>query len=362
MSEKPSVKAPARPNVQVEEIERQISLKQWDTAIALARSAGLAALDQRRPRVALKMGGLLERLDDHVFAARLLAAGGLIESPSPLPEWDGSSLTGRTLLVVQRIRHVGAAIRLARLVPQAAQRAKNTLILAERRLVPLYRRSFPGVDVRESGADDSAAFAAADVVASYETLEQHLLDGDFARRGGLTPLKADAASVDRFRRAYGPSRPLIGFCWHSTNEAKDLPPLEVWAEFMRSIDATYVSIQYGDVRADIEKLRRTSGARLVYDESVDSLENLDLFAAQVAALDAVVTISNTGAHMAGALQVPTHVLLDDKIHLIWPVAKRTTMWYPSVTLVRKEGRDWNVAFDQIRDELLSSASAPSGPR
>jgi hypothetical protein len=38
------------------------------------------------------------------------------------------------------------------------------------------------------------------------------------------------------------------------------------------------------------------------------------------------------------------------------------MWYPSVTLVRKEGRDWNAAFDQIRDELLSGASAPSGPR
>lgn len=362
MQKKSPVSSQARPNVQVEEIERRIALKQWDSAIALARSAGLEALDRRRPRVALKMGGLLERLDDHVFAARLLAAGGLIESPSPLPEWDGSSLAGRRLLVVQRIRHVGAAIRLARLVPLAAQQAKRTIILAERRLVPLYRRSFPGVEVRESSTDDSTAFAEADVVASYETLEQHLFDDAFARRGGLTPLKADATSVEQFRRAYGTARPLIGFCWHSTNEAKDLPPLDVWAQFMRSIDATYVSIQYGDVRSDIEKLRTMSGAQIVYDESVDSLENLDLFAAQISALDAVVTISNTGAHMACALQVPTHVLLDDKIHLIWPVAQRTTMWYPSASLVRKEGRDWSAAFEQIRNELLSGVLAQSRPR
>lgn len=349
--------AQGRLDAQFAELERHIAERQWEAAIALARAVGLNALAAGRPRVLLKAGAILERLEDHAFAARLLAAGGRMENPGSLPEWDGSSLAGRTLLVIQRIRHVGAAIRLGRLVPLAAERTKHCIVLAEPRLVPLFRRSFPGVDVRESGPNDGEAYAQADVVASYETLTQHLAATNAARIGGLAPLKPDADAVAKFRRRYGGPGPLIGICWHSTNEAKDLPALDDWADFMRPLNATYVSLQYGDVAADIEKMRALSGGRIVHDETVDSLNDLDLFAAQIAALDAVVTISNTGAHMTGALDVPMYVLLDDKNHLVWPIEGRATAWYPSATLIRKDNRRWPDVFAKLREELEPRFSA-----
>jgi ADP-heptose:LPS heptosyltransferase len=89
---------------------------------------------------------------------------------------------------------------------------------------------------------------------------------------------------------------------------------------------------------------------------VDSLGDLDRFAAQVASMDAVVTISNTGAHVAGAVGVPTAIILDDKNHLIWPAWGERTGWYPTVRLVRRNARNWpDVLADAIntfRHELV----------
>src|SRR4029079_9695771 len=103
---------------------------------------------------------LLERLNDHRAAAHLLSAGlrGLQE-PLSLPEWDGSDLSGRTLVVVSRNMHVGPVIRYGRLLARASEAAKRCIALVEARLLPLFRRSFPDVDVREAGRDDDKAFA-----------------------------------------------------------------------------------------------------------------------------------------------------------------------------------------------------------
>jgi hypothetical protein len=343
-----------------DEIERLVATGRREEAIALTREVGLCATRNARPAVLLRAGATLERLQDQVFAARFLASAGRMKIPNPLPEWDGSPLTGRTLLVLQRIRHVGAAIRLAQLIPLAAEQAKQCIVMAEPRLVPLFRRSFPDVEVRDSTLSNDNA-AEADVVASYETLTQHLASGDKSQAARFTPLRPDPEAVERFRRKYGGPGPLIGICWHSTNEHKDLPSLADWVQFMNAFPATYVSLQYGDVAADLEALR-LSGAPVIYDESVDSLKDLDLFAAQIAAMDCVVTISNTGAHTAGALDVPMYILLDDKNHLVWPTEGRNTSWYPSATLIRRENRNWSDLFGEIRLELSDRLSVRTAAR
>jgi hypothetical protein len=112
-----------------------------------------------------------------------------------------------------------------------------------------------------------------------------------------------------------------------------------------------VSLQYGDVAADVSQLRASSGREVLYDETVDSLTDLDTFCAQVAAMDCVVTISNTGAHVAGSLGVRTVVLLDDNLHLMWPVQSTQTAWYPSARLVRKQGRAWAEVFSEVRRQV-----------
>src|SRR5207247_564068 len=84
---------------------------------------------------------------------------------------------------------------------------------------------------------------------------------------------------------------------------------------------------------------------------VDQMANMDRFAAQVAALDGVISISNTTVHTAGALGVPTVMVMDDSFELLWPARGASSGWYPSVVIVRKKGRDWNTVLEDAGAQL-----------
>jgi hypothetical protein len=334
------------------DIQSLIAGGHWQEATMLARRIGIEALAQQKYAVARNTGRLLIRLRDYRYGSELMSvAMRELAPPCPLPEWDGFDMPNGTLLVISRNQHVGAVLRLARLLPLAAERAKHCIALVEPRLVPLFHRSFPRVDVREAGQADTEAYEAADVIASYETLARYLGVKDDGRVTELPTFQPDRDRVADFRRKYHSGKMLVGICWHSTNEKKDLPSLKDWSAYLSRVEATYVSIQYGDRRDDLAKLRSWSGHKIIHDETVDSLTNLDTFAAQIAALDAIVTISNTGAHMAGALNIPMFVVLDNVDQLLWPFIGRDCDWYPSTSLYQKENRPWSDIFAELETDF-----------
>jgi hypothetical protein len=339
---------------------RLAEIADWDGALIQARAAVVESERSHDVQGMLTAGGFLERLLDHAGAASIAAIAGRLRSPSMLPEWDGTARPDQTLLVVRRIRHTGDQLRLARLIPLAARRVRRCIVLAEPRLVPLFQRSYSEVDIRSTATYQEAAIDEADLVASYETLWEHLGSNQQAIVEGFTPLEPDPALVRQFRAKYKTNgRPLVGISWKSTNENKDCPPIAAWAEMMKSLAADFVSLQYGDARRDIDALRSLSGSNLICDDTVDSMVDLDGFAAQVSALDAVVSISNTTAHMAGALGTQLVVILDDKSHLPWPYYLSWSPWYPSATLIRRRQRSWLEVFREVRGAIGTPKRSPN---
>ena len=349
--------------------ERQVLVGEWrfhiegaeaaterrDLGEALAHVRQAACLAERlgEPRRLFRTGRALEALSLWGPAARLMATAERIEEPGGLPEWNGAPLSSATLLIVERRgEHIGRPLRFARFIPIAAALVRRCIVLVEPRLVALFRRSFPEVEVHPRGIEDAKAHAMADAVAGYRTLTRYFGFDDDALRAGFTPLRPDEAA----RREKGThyrrnAQPLIGLSWMSTNAKKQVPSLMDWAGFMQSLDATYVSLQYGDVADDIHALRKASGISLICDEGVDPLRDLDTYATQVAAMDAVVSISGTCVHMAGALGIPTFVPLDDTTRLYWPAAGNTISWYPTVTFYRRGGGSWGETIEQIRTRV-----------
>jgi hypothetical protein len=336
--------------------ERLADIADWEAALTEARAAVAEAERGQDVQGMLTAGGYLERLLDHAGSARIAAIAGRLRSPSTLPEWDGTAQPDKTLLVIRRIRHAGDQLRLARLIPMAARRVRHCIVLAEPRLVPLFRRSYPGVDVRSTATEQESTIAEADIVASYETLWEHLGSNEQSIVEGFTRLQPDPALVRQLRSKYMVGgRPLVGISWKSTNENKDCPLIVDWAEMMKSMAADFVSLQYGDVRPDIDALRSLSHSNLTCDDSIDSMHNLDGFAAQVSSLDAVVSISNTTAHMAGALGIKTVVILDDKSHLPWPYYLSWSPWYPFTKVIRRRRRSWSEVFKEAQTAIAPEA-------
>jgi hypothetical protein len=302
------------------------------------------------------------RLGHYERAWELRMRAAELQQPSSIPEWQGEDLTDRKILVRAYVpkNRIGEELRLARFIAPVAQRAGGCIVVAEPRLVPLLRRSFAGVDVRARKIDDDPPFAEVDVGAYYETIAFHYAKTTEEMSRSFVPLRPDPTLVASIRQRYKLSSPgpLVGISWWSSNDKKVLPDLKDWAPLLSWESASFVSLQYGDIESDRSVLEKFVDGRLINDTSVNQLVDLDGFAAQIAALDAVVSISNTTIDMAGMLGVPTLHIRDDQPSAIWPQSGPSP-WYPSMTFLYKQKRPWPDVFAEARRILEQMLPAPA---
>lgn len=272
------------------------------------------------------------------------------------PAWDGAPLPG--ILRVWREQPIGDEILFSRLVPLARARATTLILECSARLVPLFERSFPGVQVRAQGNVDGAA----DAQVSIASLGAVLGAGAEALDGGAPYLKADMAKAAEIRNRYeglARGRPIVGISWHSNNQkigGQKSAPLVDWGALL-SKDFLFVNLQYGPAASDAMEAGARFGCEIVTDPAIDQLADLDAFAAQVRAMDHVVSVSNTTVHFAGALGVPcTVVAAPGRGRLwYWGCAGEITPWYASVRIARRSrGECWANQFAVLADWLGAS--------
>ncbi len=337
---------------------RAIGRHDWTAAEGLAREVAELALGCRDRRLLQEMMHALQRFECFEDAARVHRAWREALADGPRNPWRGEDLAGRSLMIDLTEKHehgLGVALHGANFAAKAARRAARVIVVVEPRLVPLFRRSFPGLDIRDTRPapeDEPADFIATlgDLTGAFVP-QKGVPDPDFH------PLVADPGRVAELRAKYlgGEKMPLIGLFWYSSHHGKDIPALAEWRSFIADTDARFVSLQYGDVAADVRFL---GADRVIIDPEIDQMTDMDAFAAQVAALDAVVAISGTPVHLAGALGVPTVVIRDDWFRRQWPVLTDRVPWYPSLRVVGKDGRDWAAVMDEAREKVLSAIAGP----
>jgi ADP-heptose:LPS heptosyltransferase len=107
-----------------------------------------------------------------------------------------------------------------------------------------------------------------------------------------------------------------------------------------------VSLQLNPAADDATVLAEP-GAPDRVGETTDGLADT---AGLVAALDLVITVDTSLAHLAGALGRPVWILLGTRPDWRWLRSGERTMWYPTARLFRSEG-DWDAVVSGVRDEL-----------
>lgn len=270
--------------------------------------------------------------------------------PYPQPLWKGQKLTsGRLLLWGEQ--GIGDEIMFAGLLPDVIRTGNRCVLDSNARLRPLFARSFPGVEVI-SGHGPELDIAA--------HLPSGSLPGMFrasnAAFAATAPpyLIADPEERERFRIHYADGRKLVGLAWHTTNR-KTGPSrsmdLSLFAPLFARSDIRWISLQYGDLNA-LEEKAAAAKAPILIDRSVDQLSDIDVFAAQIAALDLVITIDNSTAHLAGALGVPVWLLLPYAADWRWLDAGEKSAWYPTMRLFRQPKlRDWQSVIERVNRVL-----------
>jgi len=117
-----------------------------------------------------------------------------------------------------------------------------------------------------------------------------------------------------------------------------------------------VDLQYGDTRIEREAIKQATGLVVEHLDDIDNTNDIDGLAALIAACDLVVTVSNTTAHLAGALGKPTIVFVPSGQGRLWYWFHEgdDSPWYPHVHLKRQmKGQSWT-------DLVASAAGEISG--
>lgn len=283
--------------------------------------------------------------------------------PAPM---DGPPPDGEVWL--WREQGIGDEILYASVIGAAIARGWRLRFGCSRRLLSLFRRSFPGlpvVAIESAGAATEAAQCRSQLPLADLAAALRREAGDFGT--GAAYLLPDPALRDSLRESYSrmaPGKRLAGLSWRSSNRisaAAKSPPLKAFSALLASPQAAFVNLQYGPAEPDLTTLRQLAVAPVLDDPGIDPLGDIDRFAAQIAALDAVVTVSNTTAHLAGALGVPTLVLLPAHDGLMWYWFREDTRspWYASVSLSRQAAiGDWSAAMAGAVDWLDRQFSPP----
>lgn len=276
------------------------------------------------------------------------------------PLWNGQA-DGKSTLLVWSEQGLGDQILFSTMLDEAAARVGKVILALEDRLHPLFARSFPDFEI--------TTFAKAVKSGGYDMqiplggLGRLLRNGtDDFLRNRKTCLKADPARVARLRDAVGAGNQRVcGLSWLSRNEdtgAMKSLSLATLAPLLLTPGLRFVDLQYGDTAAERAAFKQETGVDIAHLDAIDNLEDIDGLAALITACDVVVTISNTTAHLAGALGKTVLLMLPHSQGRLWywQANGHDTLWYPQVRLFRQPVTgDWGPVIAAVQAAIAAPA-------
>jgi tetratricopeptide (TPR) repeat protein len=274
------------------------------------------------------------------------------------PMWDGTK--GQTV-VVQADQGVGDIIMYAQCLPQLASDCKEVILECAPRLVGLFKRNFPQITVEGTLKDERQMWALARA-GTERQIDAHVhisylgnwyrnRDQDFPRKPYLTP---DPEKVEQWKDFLsGYPKPWVGIAWKGGIQAtqthlrsmdlKDLAP---------AIKGTLVDLSYQDNRLEVSRWNIDNETQVICpDINTEDYENT---VSLIAALDEVVTVTTSVAHVCGAIGRSARVLVPSVPQ--WRYAYRCEdgmIWYPETLKLYRQnhGEDWKHVVKRATEGL-----------
>ena len=163
-------------------------------------------------------------------------------------------------------------------------------------------------------------------------------------------LTAAPERVDGWRRTLpSVALPRVGVVWagnlrHPNDHARSIP-LPRLCQGLEGLRGTFFSLQKIPRPEELALLRSTPALLDLSAHLTDFAET----AAIVASLDLIITVDTAVAHLAGALAIPTWVLLPYAADWRWMLDRADSPWYPTMQLFRQpQPGDWTSVFGALR--------------
>jgi tetratricopeptide (TPR) repeat protein len=274
---------------------------------------------------------------------------------SSKPIWNGHDSGA---LFVWKEQGIGDQIMFASIIPELHQRCSKLIVQCDDRLIPLFERSFPSDIVYQSAGS----------VVDESLYDFHLPIGSlprFFRNSGENFSKTsngylfhdnNRSSLLRSKILTGKKKRLIGISWmtvspilHAKQRNVDLMEL---VQALDSPEIQLVSLQYGDVFDQIERLNAEFGYSIIKTSEIDNSNDIEGLASLIMACDQIVSTTNVTVHLAGALGANVVALLPKSARWIWGRKQSYCRWYSGVLPYSQNVTgDWTNVLAKVSKDL-----------
>jgi Flp pilus assembly protein TadD len=272
--------------------------------------------------------------------------------PLPGPRWDGvADLAGKTLFLHSE-QGFGDALQFVRFVPLAVARGARVVL----ECLPELRELFATVPGVAQLVDKGTPPPPYDLWAPMLSLPCLLGTGADVLPAAV-PYLTPPARATGVRRPPGTALTL-GLVWAGKTTPRDRSwPLEELLPLLSDPRIAVHALQVGPRGSDLDHL----GVRHLVHDLGPELNSFADTAAAMAALDLVITVDTSVAHLAGALGRPCWVLLRYVSDWRWQDEPADSPWYPSMRLFRQaDPQDFKGPVAELMAALTGvTAATPS---
>lgn len=269
------------------------------------------------------------------------------------PRWDGSPLTGRTILL-HADQGLGDTMQFVRYAPLVQQRGGRVVLECQPPLASLLSHS-PGIDQSVSQGDPLPPF---DVQAPLLSLPGILGTTLESIPAPIPYLHVKHLLEERWRTVLGREGFKVGIAWEVNLaykwDRRRSVPLSSFAPLAEVPGVRLFSLQKGP------GCEHLAGACFPVTDLGSRLEHFADTAAVIQCLDLVVSVDTSVVHCAGGLGKPVWVVLPFSSDWRWLMDREDSPWYPTLRLFRQQQPgQWTPVFARVTQELHKQVQARS---
>jgi len=261
--------------------------------------------------------------------------------------FNGSTLDNNAKILVLREQGVGDEILYGSMYGDLLEKNKNITIECDERLLPLFQNSF-NQNHKNKFINLGSVSNYRDKLKNYDFVLYAGSLGKFFRNDiNLFPsnsyLDVEQKFINETKNIVAKlkNRFNIGISWKSFKNryAKEKSlELKELINIFKTPNCNFINIQYGDVNEEINNFISKYKIKITTIKDLDLYKNLLGVAGLLKNLDLFISVSNSTAHLAGALGVKT-LLIKPHNHATyhyWNQPNSKTPWYSSIILINKK--------------------------
>jgi hypothetical protein len=270
------------------------------------------------------------------------------------PRWDGSKIDGKLLVVEEQ--GLGDTLQFLRFIPRLATMTGGVVLLVSptlRRLIP----ECPGVEFYTEGQPLPRCAAWTPLLSIPRALKLGLESFGMQQPYLTLPPVVQEKWASRLAApAFKVGLVWAGSAGHKRDRERSIAPSTL-EPVLRIPGLKFFSLQKVHAPGALETIRRFAPIEDLSMELTDMAET----GAVARAMDLVISVDTSVAHLSGALGMPVWTLVAYSPDWRWLLDRTDNPWYPTLTLFRQPAPgEWRSAIDNVATALVERSKMTDG--